>query len=156
MIRRGFFCAGVVFLCATINTMKRASTYKEVMEALLAGHQVRLVMYYALCQLRVDGENVPAPDAIGGMEIKTWEHFAQGVIRNERAFVSTSETILISHPRQGHVFNYVRVRIYDDSTVEITARYLKTSSYDVIMDEMFSGKLSRGKDQNGVHCFIVE
>jgi hypothetical protein len=135
--------------------MKRANTYHTLMESLQNGQQIRLVMHYALCQLRVEGEAVPAPDAIGGMEIRTWEHFARGVIRNERAFVSTSETALIAHPRHGHVFNYVRVRIYEDSSVEITARYLKTGSYDIVMDETFSGKLSSGKDKNGVHAFIA-
>jgi hypothetical protein len=135
--------------------MKRADSYQALMVSLQNGQQIRLVMHYAQCILRVDGETVPAPDAIGGMEIRTWEHFARGVIRNERAFVSTSETALIAHPKYGHVFNYVRVRIYEDSMVEITARYLKTGSYDIVMDETFSGKLSNGKDKNGVHAFII-
>jgi hypothetical protein len=62
--------------------------------------------------------------------------------------------VLISHPRYGYVLNYVKLRIADDDTVEIIARYLKPGTYEVVMDETFRGALSDGKTEKGVACFV--
>ncbi|HRF60727.1 MAG TPA: VirK family protein [Fimbriimonadaceae bacterium] len=139
----------------TLADTRRLTTFPAMMDALKQGKVVHLVVEYAKCKLKVDGEEVKAPDAIGGMKLETWEYFAKGVIRNDRAYVASSETVLIAHPRHGHVFNYVRVRLYEDGKVEITARYLKTGTYEVVMDETFTGEISGGKDDKAVSLFVA-
>jgi hypothetical protein len=135
---------------------RRLPHYADVIGALTEGRTVKVVIRYAKCKLVVDGKEEEAPDATGGMEVATWEQFAKGVVRNDRAYLSTSHTVLIGHPRYGHVLNYVRLRLYDDDRAEITARYLKPDTHEVVMDETFTGRLSDGKDQNGVNCFVKE
>jgi hypothetical protein len=78
------------------------------------------------------------------------------VIRNPKAYVAFSETVLIAHPRHGHVYNYVRFRVYEDSVVEITARYLLPTDFKIVMDETFTGRISNGRDKEGVSFFVSE
>jgi len=135
---------------------RRLPTYTELMDALTEGRTVKVIIRYAKCNLLADGREEPAPDAVGGMEFAAWEQFARGVVRNDKAYLSTSQTVLIAHPRYGHVLNYVRLRLYEDGAAQITARYLKPDTYEVVMDETFTGRLSDGEDDNGVNCFVKE
>lgn len=124
------------------------------MTALKSGRQVRTVVEYAKTKLVIEGKEEPAPNAIGGSKIEHWEWFDRGVIRNPKAYVAFSETVLIAHPRHGHVYNYVRFRVYEDSVVEITARYLLPTDFKIVMDETFTGRISNGRDKEGVSFFV--
>ena len=66
------------------------------------------MIHYAKCKLVIDGEETPAPDAIGGMKLIPYEYFAKMSVRNEKAYVTASETRLISHRSYGYVLNYVK------------------------------------------------
>lgn len=145
--------ACLVCLLQTAHAAELLSDFGKLMNAFKSGREVRYVVEYKLCELFVDGKAVESVDAIGGATIEAWEYFAKGVVRNEKAYVATSHTVLISHPRHGHVYNYVRLRIYEDGAVEITARYLKTGTFEVVMDETFKGQLSNGKDKKAVRFF---
>ena len=128
-------------------------TFDAFLRALEAGRTVRAVIHYARCRLVIDGKDEKAPDAVGGMDFRTFEYFAAGSVRNPRGFVSTSETVLISHPRYGYVQNYVKVRVYEDHTVEITARYLDPKTLKIVMDETFYGSIDDGRNGGGVALF---
>ena len=132
---------------------KQLHDFKALMTALRSGASVRAVIYYAQCKLLADSEEVQAPDAIGGMELKTFEYFAPGSVHNAKGFLSTSETVLISHPRYGYVYNYVRMKVVDDGSVEIVARYLKPGTLEIVMDELFKCSISSGDDGNGVWLY---
>jgi hypothetical protein len=127
--------------------------FDQLMFALRTGSEVRAVIYYSRCKLIVDSVETKAPDVIGGMSFSTFEYFAPNSARNPKAFVTTSQTMLISHPRQGHVFNYVKIKVYEDDAVEINAKYLNPTTYQVVMDETFYGKISSGEDGNPVCLF---
>ena len=124
------------------------------MTALERGEEVRAVIHYAKCRLVTDSTEEKSPDAIGGMSLQTFEYFAPMTIRNPKAFVTSSETILINHPQRGYVHNYIKIKIFDDNNVEITARYLTPGTLDVVMDETFFGKISDGEDENGISFFV--
>jgi len=128
-------------------------TFDAFLRALESGRTVRAVIHYARCRLVIDGKDEKAPDAVGGMDFRTFEYFAAGSVGNPRGFVSTSETVLISHPRYGYVQNYVKVRVYEDHTVEITARYLDPKTLKIVMDETFYGSIDDGRNGGGVALF---
>jgi hypothetical protein len=132
---------------------KRLANFEALMKAAKAGENLRLVIEYAKTEIEEEGKRVKAPDAIGGMSASTFEYFAPGVVRNRLAYVATSETHLIQHPRHGHVYNYVRLRLYADETVEITAQYLKPTTFEIVMNQTYYGRISNGKDAAGVHLF---
>lgn len=135
---------------------ERLTTFDGFFSALQSGRTVKAVFHYALCRLVVDGKEERAPNAVGGMEFRTFEYFAAGTVKNAKAFVTTSETVLISHPRYGHVQNYVKVRVYEDHAVEIVARYLDPRTFKVVMDETFYGTIDDGRNGGGVVLFATD
>ena len=143
-------CVGIMAVNAQQHQLKN---FDQLLLALRNGTEVRAVIYYAQCKLIADSVETKSPDAIGGLSLSTFEYFATMSVRNPKAFVSSSETVLISHPRYGHVLNYVKLRIYDDNNVEITARYLSPTTYQIVMDETFYGSISSGSDNKAVYLF---
>jgi hypothetical protein len=100
-------------------------------------------------KLLLDGKESKSPDAVGGMDIKPFEYFAAGVLGKNKGFISTSETILVYLPQGGYVYNYVKIRIYDDNSVEVKASYLSTDKLEVQMDETFTGIINDALGNNG-------
>jgi hypothetical protein len=129
------------------------NNFGDLMDALNTGESVRAVIHYGKCELIIDSVAVEAPDAIGGMEFQTFEYFAKMSIRNEKAYVTTSETVLIGHPYYGYVYNYAKLRIYEDNFVEIIARYLDPKSYEVKMDETFTTIINDGKNEGAIYLY---
>jgi hypothetical protein len=118
---------------------RQLKNFDQLMFALRTGSEVRAIITYTRCRLVVDSVETQAPDAVGGMSISTFEYFAPNSVRNPKGFVTASQTVLISHPRYGQVYNYVKMKIYEDNSVEITARYLNPATYQIVMDETFYG-----------------
>jgi len=127
--------------------------FATLMQALNQGKEVRAVLHYAEFRLLVDGKETAAPDAIGGMSFGTFEYFAAGSIGNSKAFVTTSETVLISHPSRGYVYNYVKLKVYEDNAVDLVARYLNPTTFEVVMDEIFYGQISTEGKNRGAYFF---
>lgn len=134
---------------------KRIGSFDQLMEVLEGGGQVRAVFHYARCRMVVDGDTTRAPEAVGGMELSSFEYFAPKSVGNESAFVSSSQTALIARGK-GHVYNYVKLRLYQDGRAEITARYLEPPKMKVRMDEKFLGRLDDGLNQGGVSLFQID
>ncbi|MDP2887249.1 MAG: hypothetical protein Q8P51_19770 [Ignavibacteria bacterium] len=132
---------------------RQLKNFDQLMFALRTGSEVRAIITYARCRLVIDSVETKAPDVVGGMSISTFEYFAPNSVRNPKGFVTASQSVLISHPRYGQVYNYVTMRIYEDNNVEITARYLNPTTYQILMDETFYGKISAGDDENAVCLF---
>ncbi|NMB81677.1 MAG: hypothetical protein GYA14_07640 [Ignavibacteria bacterium] len=128
--------------------------FNRLLSSIKSGAEVRTIIHYSLAKLVIDGKTEQAPDAIGGMNLNTFEYFAIGSVRNDKAFVSASETVLISHPRYGYVLNYIKLRIYEDNTVEIIARYLDPKTYEIKMDEIFYGEINNGSNNGAVYLFL--
>lgn len=130
-------------------------SFDELMKILNTGGHVRVVFYYAKCTLISDNENQEkVPDAVGGMEVSTYEYFAPNSVKNKEAFVVFSENKLIGYPKgDGYVYNYVKVKIEPNNKVKITARYLDAKSMEVKMDENFFGQINDGKNDGGIFLY---
>ncbi|MCX7877656.1 MAG: hypothetical protein N2510_03330 [Ignavibacteria bacterium] len=128
-------------------------SFNELYEALLGGSNVNAVIKYKDCRLVSDNVEYESPDATGGMEITPFEYFARGIVGNDKAFISSSKTVLIYLKKYGHVYNYVKLKLIEDGNVEITARYLTTDKYEVKMDETFYCKINDGTNAGGVYLF---
>ena len=152
---RLFYAAALTLLFFNFASAQatQLNNFEELMSALNSGESVRTVIHYGKCELIIDSVAVDAPDAIGGMEFQTFEYFAKMSIRNEKAYVTTSETVLIGHPYYGYVYNYAKLRIYEDNSVEIIARYLDPNSYEVKMDETFTTIINDGNNEGAIYLY---
>ncbi len=145
-------------VCATGLTESRLLTdFNSLMSALESGNQVRVVIHYGSCKLISDNrEQDHVPDAVGGMMLDTFEYFAPGSIGNRHGFVTSSHTQLIQHPRWGMIYNYAKVRVESDGSVQIVARYLKPGDLTVVMDECFYTTMADGKGNGAAHFFVLD
>ncbi len=133
---------------------EQLKNFESLLANLKSGNTVKAIIHYSLAKLVIDGKEEKAPDAIGGMEFRTFEYFAKGTVRNDRAFISISETVLISHMRYGYVLNYVKLRTYEDNSLEIIARYLDPRTYEVRMEETFYSEINNGANSGAVYLFV--
>lgn len=130
--------------------------FDQMMTALKAGKSVKAVIYYGKCKLFSDGiEEKESVDAIGGMKFDTYEYFDTSVFKGRvPSFVTTSQTVLINQSHYGYVYNYVKIKVRIDNTVEITARYLRprkfSAKFKVVMDETFKGTINDGTNDGAV------
>ena len=144
----------------TIAAQTALHNFDEVMTALKAGKSVKAVIYYGKCKLFSDGvEEKESPNAIGGMKLDTYEYFDTSVFKNKvPSFVTSSQTVLINQYYYGYVYNYVKIKVKTDNSVEIVARYLRprkfSSKFKVVMDETFKGQINDGKNDGAVSFFV--
>jgi hypothetical protein len=146
-----------LLIAVTYNTQaQQLTSFNDMMDALKTGKNVAAVMQYAKFKMISDNEEQDkVPDAIGGMDLSTWEYFAPNAVKNKEAFVVFSETKLIQNPKgDGFVYNYVKLRIEASTKVKITARYVDPRTFEVKMDENFFGNINDGKNEGGLLLFI--
>jgi hypothetical protein len=127
-------------------------SFDELVAALTAGESVRAVIRYGKCLLVSDRDTLESPDATGGMELTAWELFAKEAVRNPLAFISASATVLIGG-KKDHVYNYAKLKLYQDGRAEITARYLEPPTLKVKMDETFYTTINAGADSGAVYLY---
>jgi len=133
----------------------RLTSFDQLMQSLNSGEQVRVVIHYGQCQWApTENKQTPTPKAVTGMVIDTYEYFPSGAIHNKNSFVVFSNSKLIKNPiGKGYVLNYGKVRINDDNTVQITAKYIKPGNFKELMSEVFVGKLNDGNNNEGINLF---
>ncbi len=136
---------------------KPLRTAAEIMAALSSGRQVRAVLHYKDMAL-VDEKGAPqkSPDAVGGMDLATFEYFAAGAVGNKEGYLVASHTQLIRHPRYGYVLNYVKLSVYDSGTVKVLAQYLSPTTYEVRMDETFTTTVADGTNTGAAKFFAID
>jgi hypothetical protein len=134
---------------------KRLESFNEIYNVLKSGEKVRVIIEYAKCKLIADNEETTAPDAVGGMDINNFEYFAPKSIKNDKAFISTSQTVLINHPKYGYVYNYVKLKFDEENKVKITAQYVDPKTYEAKMDENFFTNINDLDGKKSGISFII-
>jgi len=131
------------------------NNFEEIMEALEQGEQVRVVAHYGECELISNNEvQDSAPNAIGGMNVDTFEYFAPMSIGNKNGFVVFSHTALINYG--GYIYNYAKFKVSDDNKVKITAQYANPTNFEIEMDENFFSEINDGKNEGAVYFYKLK
>ena len=154
MTKFKIFILLIMFSFVSVGQTNQLTSAKLLFEKLNSGEDINVVIHYVKCKLIIDGKETVAPDAVGGMKLLPFEYFAKMSVRNDKAYATASETKLISHRGYGYVLNYVKIRIFEDDTVEIIARYLDPLTYEEKMDEMFKAVINDGTNDGGVFLYL--
>ena len=156
-IHRLFYISLLMILPGLLSGQELAKDFSQLMDALKNGQEVKMVARYKSCQLIADNEiSEKIPDAIGGLTIDTWEYFAPGAVRNDKAFVVFSVNHFIQYPKgDGYVYNYVKVKVSEDNKVKITARYIDPKTFTDLMDENFFCEICNGENEAGVSFLLT-
>jgi len=131
------------------------NNFDEIFDALKKGEQVRVVAHYGECELISNNEiQDSAPNAIGGMNVDTFEYFAPMSIGNPKGFVVFSHTSLINYG--GYIYNYAKFKVSDDNKVKITAQYANPTTFEIEMDENFFSEVNDGKNEGAVYFYKLK
>ena len=142
----------IIFFLSSQNSFcnEPVEDFYSLLSFLKNGKNIKCVISYGKCILQEAETTESFPDITGGMDISAWEYFPAGSIRNEKACIVFSESILIHHYSRGAVINYVKVKVFENNTVEINARYFTPDDFETVMNENFSGELSNSNIKKGV------
>jgi hypothetical protein len=146
----------ILLFGGTVVAQTQIKDFNELMKALKTGKEVKAVFHYNQCQLISDNEiSKDSINAIGGMPVSTWEYFARMAVYNKKAFLVASESRLISNPKadNGFVHNYVKMKVYEDDSVKITAKYINPKTYEETMSENFFGEINNGRNKGGIYLY---
>ncbi|MBN1150645.1 hypothetical protein JXA84_05425 [candidate division WOR-3 bacterium] len=155
-MRKTVFTAIFLFAPTLFSQTDSLYDYVSLKNNLLSGIQVRVVVHYGTCTVLIEGEPIQEPpDAIGGMNIDTFEIFSKGVFENEYEYLSFSGNSLVLL-RERHVINYVKFRVFENDSVSIRAQYVDPLSYEVLMDEEFLTMIRDEKGNGGVLFFSCQ
>lgn len=153
----------LILLCLHLNMYagggnNQIKSYNELMAVLTSGKSVSVVIHYGKCKEIRDNEEVPKPPAaIGGMTIDTYEFFDTLAVKNKNAFVAFSESKLIEDPKSDdYIYNYVKIKVNDDNTVRVIARYLDAKTFEVKMDESFYTSINDGTNNGAIYFYSNE
>ena len=146
----------LTFCVNSFSETTQLKSFTEILDALTKGEKVNAVIHYADCKLTADGKESKSPDEIAGMQMLPFEYYAAGVIA-KRGFISSSETVRVYLAGfNGFVDNYMKVRIYDDNTVEVTVKFLTTDKLEVQSDKLYTGEVNDGTSGKGVYFYSLK
>lgn len=133
----------------------RIHNFQRLARHLMEGKTVRIVIQYKNCKvMQKDSTLKPGPDITGGMEIEAFEYFARGSYGNEKAYMITSVSHLIANPfGKGFVYNYVKIKAFEDNRVEITAAFLDSQTHKTLQKETYFTKIADKKRQGGAFFY---
>lgn len=124
------------------------TTFADLLATLETGTRVRVVLDYAKCTIG----GAPAPNALGAMNLDTFEWFGKNVVGNPKAYIAASENHLISLS-SGFVYDYVKVRVAEDEKVTIDVKYLDPVTFAVSVDEVIDCGISDATTERGATFF---
>ena len=154
----------LIFLLILLSTLplygrtKQLTSYKQIMKSLMKGEIVRVIIRYGECDLIIDRtKKESSPNATGGMSLETFEWFSAGLFGKNPAYTAASKSVLIENPiGEGYVYNYVKIRIYENGQVTVIARYLDPVNHKVIMEETFETIVNNRKNKGAADFFAVK
>lgn len=149
----------VYFLIASIiwlNSVSASShelkslTYEEIRDALADGEDLRIIANYKYMNI----DTVPGQtNSVGeqtGFNTEHYQYFARMSIGNPVAYVITSYSIFTMHPTFGPIYDYGKLRIYENESYELVIDYIKADDYTIILTQRRTGSLNGDK---GVQLF---
>jgi propanediol utilization protein len=155
-MKKTILCLAILLIFGTLLAESvQLNNFEELMDALKQGERVRVIIHYGQCQLINNNEiKESSPDAIGGMNIDTFEYFAPMSIGNPTAFVAFSHASLIN--LRGFVYNYAKFRVNADNTVKMTAQYAEPNTFELDMNENFFTEINNGKNEGACYFYKLD
>ena len=97
-------------------------------------------------------------DPIAGMNFTNFNKYPVKVDNEYKNVVATSIVQLVEYSDVGPVYNYVRLRIFENNTAELFSEYLDPTTYKKIATapaKVGTCTISNGHDQNGLMLYDV-
>lgn len=127
--------------------------YSDLLNAISQGDSVRAIIFINKCSM--EKYSVDSNDVIAGMNFTNFNKYPVNVGAQQKNTIATSISTLVEHNKLGTVYNYVRLRIFDDNSAEIFSEYLDPTTYKKLGSMTANCSISHGHDQNGVLLYDI-
>ncbi len=144
-----FIIALIISQITLASSHKILSSYSDLLGAVKDGDNVRAVMTLSKCtplNQSVDNDI----GALGGMDFTNFNKYQTLISGQQKNIISTSINVIVEHNQLGTVYDYVRLRVFEDNSAELFSEYLDPKNYARLGSRSFVCHLSDGKDQNGI------
>jgi hypothetical protein len=143
------FCSMNPIVFANPHTL--LTNYSDLFTAVTEGDAVRAIILLDKCipasQNSEDSQN------IAGMNFTTFNAYQIQMGTQKKNVIATSIDMMVEHKTLGPVHSYLRLRIFDDNSVEVFSEYLDPKTYAKLGTFTFNCQLSNGKDNKGVRLY---
>lgn len=140
-----FTILSIIFLTNTLTSESRSLlSYDEVKDALNNGNKLRIIMDYKGMNFYFNNTVEPSPDEKSGFDLNDYQYFARMAIGNPLEFIITSFTILVVHPTYGPIYDYGKIRMYENGKFELIVYFLNAADYKIIEYKSFNTTIDAG------------
>jgi hypothetical protein len=116
--------------------------FEQIKKDLFDGNKLRFVFDYEKMNLYINGQlQSKSPNAVGGFDIEIFEYFGPFVANNPVPYIAASSNALIIHSRYGVIYNYGKLRIYEDNRIEVGVVYIDVKTTNIVFQETFNATL---------------
>jgi hypothetical protein len=116
--------------------------FEQIKSDLFSGNKLRFIIDYEKMNLYMNGTlQAKSPNAVGGFEIDIFEYFGPFVANNPIPYIAASSNAMIIHSRYGVIYNYGKLRIYENNRFEVGVVYIDVKSTNIVFQETFNATL---------------
>ncbi len=130
------------------------TSYGDLLTTLTQGASVRAIILVNKCSTTNASADIQE-DAIAGMNFTVFNKHPITIGKVQKNMIATSISTLIEHGKLGTIYNYVRLRVFDDNTAELFSEYLDPRTYQPLGTMTTHCSISNGHDQNGILLYSV-
>lgn len=154
MIRKIILSTFIVILSTitNANSARIITNYADLLNAVIQGNSIRTIMFINKCAMAKTTNN---QDVLASMNFTNFNKYQVNVGAQQKNVIATSINTLIEHATLGTVYNYVRLRIFDDNSAEIFSEYLNPVTYKKLGSMTANCMISNGHDQNGILLYDI-
>jgi glycogen synthase len=124
-------------------------SYGELSKALIQGDEVRAIITLKHCTDHA-GQAVKN-ELTGGLN---FTQFNKYLLSDEKRFtIATSTNMLVKTPNYGHVYNYVRLRIFEDNSAELLSEFIDPKNFNILKTASYHCHLKNSDEPAGVSLY---
>ena len=138
---------------ANTNTARIISNYPQLLKAINQGDSIRAIMFINKCS--ITHATSDSNDVIAGMNFTTFNKYQVEKGNQKINTIATSINMLVEDGKLGTVYNYVRLRIFEDNSAEILSEYLDPTTYKQLGSISANCTISNDHDKNGIVLYDV-
>lgn len=128
--------------------------YHSLLEALSKGHEVRAIISLGECH--TEGESAAkSSNHIGGMNFTQFNKYQISINNKPTNMIATSINMLVESAQHGPVYNYVRLRVFENNQVEMASMFLHPQDYSVISKTTFQCAISNDNEHHGIRLYDI-
>jgi hypothetical protein len=143
------FCSMNHLVFANSHTL--LTNYSDLFTALTKGDAVRAIILLDKCT--PVSANSEDSQNIAGLNFTTFNAYQIQVGAQKKNVIATSIDMMVEHKTLGSVHGYLRLRIFDDNSVEVFSEYLDPKTYAKLGAFTLSCQISDGKDNKGIRFY---